>query len=63
MSTLRLARFLARAGASSRRGAADLVAAGRVRINGKAPIGPGDPVDPAADRVTLDGRLLPHPRP
>ena len=58
MSTLRLARFLARAGASSRRGAADLVAAGRVRINGKPPVGPGDPVDPAADRVTLDGRLL-----
>lgn len=58
MSTLRLARFLARAGASSRRGAADLVAAGRVRINGKPPIGPGDPVDPAADRVTLDGRPL-----
>lgn len=58
MSTFRLARFLARAGASSRRGAADLVAAGRVRINGKPPIGPGDPVDPASDTVTLDGRPL-----
>lgn len=58
MSTLRLARFLARAGVSSRRGAAELVAAGRVRLNGKPPIGPGDPVNPAADRVTLDGRTL-----
>jgi len=58
VSTLRLARFLARAGASSRRGAALLVAAGRVRINGKPPVGPGDPVNPATDRVTLDGRLL-----
>lgn len=58
MSTLRLSRFLARAGAASRRGAADLVAAGRVRINGKPPLGPGDPVDPSADVVTLDGRRL-----
>ncbi len=58
MTTIRLARFLARAGVSSRRGAADLVAAGRVAINGARPTGPGDPVDPAADRVTLDGRRL-----
>ena len=58
MSTVRLARFLARAGVTSRRGAAELVAAGRVAVNGAPPRGPGDPVDPAADRVTLDGRLL-----
>jgi 23S rRNA pseudouridine2605 synthase len=56
--TLRLSRFLARAGVSSRRGAADLVAAGRVRINGEPPLGPGDPVDPDCDKVTLDGKLL-----
>jgi 23S rRNA pseudouridine2605 synthase len=53
---MRLARFLARAGATSRRGAAQLVAAGRVRINGRPPTGPGDPVDPDRDRVTVDGR-------
>jgi pseudouridine synthase len=58
VSAIRLARFLARAGVSSRRGAAELVAAGRVAINGAAPRGPGDPVDPARDRVTLDGRPL-----
>ena len=58
MSTVRLARFLARAGVTSRRGAAELVATGRVAVNGAAPRGPGDPVDPAADRVTLDGRPL-----
>jgi 23S rRNA pseudouridine2605 synthase len=58
VSTLRLARFLARAGVTSRRGAAELVASGRVAINGAPPRGPGDPVDPAADRVTLDGRPL-----
>ncbi len=58
MSSVRLARFLARAGVTSRRGAAELVASGRVAINGAPPRGPGDPVDPAADRVTLDGRPL-----
>jgi pseudouridine synthase len=58
VSTVRLARFLARAGVTSRRGAAELVATGRVAVNGAAPRGPGDPVDPAADRVTLDGRPL-----
>ena len=58
MSTLRLARFLARAGVSSRRGAAELVGAGRVRINGALPQGPGDPVDAERDAVTLDGRRV-----
>jgi 23S rRNA pseudouridine2605 synthase len=58
MTAIRLTRFLARAGASSRRGAAELVAAGRVLINGHPPLGPGDPVDPLADVVTLDGRVL-----
>ena len=55
---MRLARFLARAGVASRRGAVDLLDAGRVRVNGKTPTGPGDPIDPSADTVTLDGRRL-----
>lgn len=55
---IRLSRFLARAGVSSRRGAAELVSDDRVRINGKPPVGPGDPVNPDADVVTLDGRRL-----
>ncbi len=58
---VRLARFLARAGVTSRRGAADLVQSGRVLVNGAAPTGPGDPVDAARDRVTLDGRPLALP--
>ncbi len=58
MTTVRLARFLARAGVASRRGAAELVAAGRVAVNGRPPIGPGDPVEVGRDRVTLDGRPL-----
>jgi 23S rRNA pseudouridine2605 synthase len=59
---IRLARFLARAGVTSRRGAADLVRAGRVLLNGRPPVGPGDPVEPAVDRVTCDGRVLSLPR-
>lgn len=62
MSAVRLARFLARAGAASRRGAADLVASGRVHVNGALPFGPGDPVEPGKDRVTLDGKALILPR-
>ena len=56
MSALRLVRFLARSGAASRRGAADLVKAGRVLVNGVPARGPGDPVDPGSDTVTVDGR-------
>ena len=55
---MRLSRFLARAGVASRRGAANLVERGRVRVNGQPPLGPGDPVDPATDVVTLDGTPL-----
>lgn len=58
MTAIRLARFLARAGVASRRGAAELVASGRVAVNGAPPRGPGDPVEPAQDEVTLDGRPL-----
>jgi len=62
VSTVRLSRFLARAGVTSRRGAADLVASGRVRVNGTPPRGPGDPVDADADRITVDGRRVALPR-
>ncbi len=58
MTLIRLARFLARAGVASRRGAAELVASGRVAVNGAPPRGPGDPIEPGRDAVTLDGRPL-----
>lgn len=58
---IRLARFLARAGVTSRRGAADVVKTGRVLVNGHRPRGPGDPVEPDVDRVTMDGRSLTLP--
>jgi 23S rRNA pseudouridine2605 synthase len=54
----RLQKVLAAAGAASRRGAVPLVQSGRVRVNGEVVTEPGARVDPAHDRITLDGRLL-----
>lgn len=54
----RLNRFLARRGIASRRGADELIAAGRVAVNGE--IGRvGAVVRPSVDRVTVDGRRVP----
>jgi 23S rRNA pseudouridine2605 synthase len=51
----RLQVYLARAGLASRRRAEELIAAGRVRINGKVTDVPGEKVLPG-DTVLLDGR-------
>src|ERR687891_553482 len=53
---MRLNAFLARAGVASRRGADELIRAGRVRVNG-VEAGLATYVD-AGDRVELDGRPL-----
>lgn len=55
---MRLNLFLARAAGGSRREAEGWVREDRVRINGAPPRGFGDPIDPARDRVTLDGRVV-----
>lgn len=52
---MRLQRFLARAGAASRRGSENLMTAGRVRVNGNVVTELGSKVDPRTDRVTVDG--------
>ena len=52
---MRLQRFLARAGVASRRGSEALMSAGRVRVNGEVASELGCKVDPARDRVTVDG--------
>jgi 23S rRNA pseudouridine2605 synthase len=54
----RLNRFLARRGVSSRRGADELIAAGRVTINGEVSR-LGAVVDPSVDRVSVDGHRIP----
>lgn len=52
---MRLQKFLARAGAASRRGSEDLMTAGRVAVNGIVVTELGSKVDPRVDSVTLDG--------
>jgi pseudouridine synthase len=57
---MRIQRALARAGVASRRGSEELVAAGRVRINGEI-AKTGQSVDLERDRVTVDGKPLATP--
>lgn len=52
---MRLQKFLARAGAASRRGSENLMTAGRVRVNGEVVSELGSKVDPRTDVVTVDG--------
>jgi 23S rRNA pseudouridine2605 synthase len=57
---MRIQRALARSGIASRRRADELVAAGRVYVNGQiARI--GQSVDPAIDRITVDGAEVAAP--
>jgi len=57
----RLNRFLARRGVASRRGADELIGAGRVRVNGDVAC-LGSRIDPAGDAVEVDGVAV-APRP
>jgi 23S rRNA pseudouridine2605 synthase len=57
---MRIQRALARAGVASRRGAEELVSAGRVRINGET-AKTGQSVDPEKDKITVDGKPLSPP--
>jgi 23S rRNA pseudouridine2605 synthase len=57
---MRIQRALARAGVASRRRAEELIAAGRVTVNGEV-AHVGQSVDPAADRITVDGKLVGPP--
>ena len=59
--TMRIQRALARAGVASRRRAEELIAAGRVRVNGLV-ARVGQSVDPAADRILVDGQPIAAPR-
>jgi 23S rRNA pseudouridine2605 synthase len=58
--SMRIHRALARAGIASRRRAEELVAAGRVRING-AVAETGQSVDPEHDKITVDGMAVAPP--
>ena len=54
----RLARFLAHAGVASRRHAENLIAAGRVDVNGATIREQGSRIDPARDIVRVDGQIV-----
>lgn len=53
----RIQKLLAAAGVASRRKSDELVAAGRVKINGETAL-TGQSADPAVDEISLDGELL-----
>jgi cytidylate kinase len=55
--SVRIQKALADAGIASRRKAEEMVAAGRVTVDGK-PASIGQVVDPSSDRITVDGRLV-----
>lgn len=59
---MRLQRALARAGIASRRHAEALIAEGRVTVNGR-PAQLGQTVNPARDRIDVDGRPVGTPAP
>src|SRR5579862_6879317 len=52
----RLARYLAHAGIASRRHAEEIIAAGRVQVNGQVMTVQGTKIDPARDIVSVDGK-------
>ena len=58
--SMRIQRALARAGVASRRKAEELVAAGRVRINGVVAL-TGQSVSPERDEITVDGKPISLP--
>ncbi|MHB8705549.1 MAG: pseudouridine synthase [Coriobacteriia bacterium] len=54
----RLQRYLARAGVASRRSAEEMIAAGRVRVNGEVVTAMGVKVVSGTDRVEVDGAVV-----
>jgi 23S rRNA pseudouridine2605 synthase len=54
--SMRLQKFLARAGVASRRASEGLITSGRVAVNGVVVTELGTKVDPLVDSVTVDGR-------
>jgi len=54
----RLQKFMARHGVASRRACEEIIASGKVKVNGKMVTTPGTSVDPDRDRVEVDGKQL-----
>lgn len=60
-SPIRLNKFIAQCGITSRRGADELVFGGRVTVNGDIADSPGIKVTPSKDTVTVDGKAIALP--
>lgn len=58
---VRIQKFLSRAGVASRRRAEELMAEGRVRVNGELVTELGTRIDPDRDDVEVDGRSVTRP--
>ncbi len=58
VATERLQKILARAGFASRRGAEELIAAGKVKVNGKRVSELGVKADARKDRIEVEGKLV-----
>lgn len=56
--SMRLQKYLARAGVASRRGSEDLIVAGRISVNGVVVTELGTKVDPSCDEVAVDGSVV-----
>jgi 23S rRNA pseudouridine2605 synthase len=59
---VRLQKVLAAAGIASRRKAEELIAQGRVTVNGQIVSEPGSKADPERDSIKVDGKLLRGPQ-
>src|SRR5829696_3344689 len=57
-SMVRLQKFLAEAGVASRRASERVIYEGRVSVNGQTVTELGTKIDPARDKVSVDGRAL-----
>ncbi|MFZ5644139.1 MAG: pseudouridine synthase [Bacillota bacterium] len=57
----RLHKFMARNGIAARRACEEIIAAGRVKVNGETVTKPGTTIDPQKDTVQVDGRRLKAP--
>jgi 23S rRNA pseudouridine2605 synthase len=62
MAEERLQKILSHAGVASRRKAEELIASGRVSVNGVTITELGSKADPLVDRVKLDGQVLSAPK-
>ncbi len=63
MAAERLQKILAAAGIASRRKAEEIIAAGRVTLNGSVVIEQGTKADPLVDAITVDGKPLKRAEP